>query len=108
MTPDPGNHGVSRRVETGYAAGFIAPNPDRDMAYYDALPREVRQALDDAPWGISAEAAYHCVRTQGVVHALREVRESVDAFFAAFEAETGVPRPVKPLGRGVGVKSWRR
>lgn len=106
MTPD--NHPLTARVKTSYAAGFIAPNPDRDLAHYDALPQSIRRALDDAPWGISAEAAYHVLRTHGLVHALREIKESADAFYTAFEAETGVAKPTKPLGKGAGVKLWRR
>ena len=106
--PDPGNHAVSTRVKTGYAAGFVAPDVDRDMAYYDALPRQIREALDDAPWAISTKAAWNYFRIHGLVQTLREIRESGDAFFVAFEAETGVARPRKPIGKGMGVKRWRR
>lgn len=102
------NHAISHKVETGYAAGFVKPDRELDLAYYDVMPPTVRQALDDAPWGISAEAAFHHLRVHGVAAVLREIKESADAFYAAFERETGVPRPTKPLGRGAGVKQWRR
>jgi hypothetical protein len=105
---DPGNHAVSQRVISGYPEKFVAPNTERDMAYYDALPFKVREALDDAPWAISTEAAFHHFRLHGLVSVLREIKESNDAFYTAFEQETGVPRPVKPLGKGAGVKLWRR
>lgn len=104
-----GNHAISERIQEGYdKAGFVPPNPDRDLAFYDTLPRAVRQALDDAPWGISSEAAYHHLRTHSVVSVLREIRESADAFYVAFEKETGVPRPRKPIGKGMGKKAWKR
>jgi hypothetical protein len=105
---NPGNHAVSEKVKAGYGAGFIAPDPSKDLSYYDALPRPVREALDEAPWGISSAAAYHHLRAHGVVSVLREIKESADAFYATFEAETGVARPTKPLGRGMGVKLWKR
>lgn len=109
MVTNIGNHAISERLIASYdKAGFVAPNAERDMAYYDALPRQVREAMDEAPWAISTEAAYHCVRTHGLALALKEIRESADAFYAAFEAETGVPRPRKALGGGAGVKLWRR
>lgn len=103
-----GNHAISDRVVSGYPEKFVAPNLERDMAYYDALPFQVRQALDDAPWSISTKAAFDHFRAHGLVSVLREIRESADAFFATFEAETGVARPRKPIGKGMGVKLWRR
>jgi hypothetical protein len=106
MQPD--NHAISHRVQTSYKAGFIKPNPDRDLAHYDMLPREVREALDEAPWGIDSVAAFHHLRIHGIASVLREIRESCDGFYAAFERETGIPRPVKPLGRGAGRKQWVR
>lgn len=106
MQPD--NHPLSSRVQSGYAAGFEKPNPDRDLAHYDTLPRPVREALDDAPWGISAAATSHHLRLHGVASVLREIRESCDAFYAAFERETGIPRPTKPIGRGMGKKQCIR
>jgi len=104
----PDNHAISRKVEAAYDGGFIKPDPQSDLAWYDALPKVVRQALDDAPWGISSVAAAHHLRAHGVASTLREIKESADAFYATFEAETGVPRPTKPLGKGMGVKTWRR
>ncbi len=106
MAPD--NHPLSQRVQTSYAAGFVKPDPGRDLAHYDGLPRVVREALDEAPWGISAVAACHHLRTHGLVSVLREIRESCDGFYAAFEKETGVPRPMKPIGKGMGRKAWVR
>ena len=102
------NHPLSRKVEASYGAGFVAPDPESDLACYDAMPRAVRQALDEAPWDISAVAAYHHLRTHGLASVLREIHESATAFYAAFERETGVPRPMKPIGRGMGKKSFRR
>lgn len=105
-TPD--NHAISRKIESSYGAAFIKPDPSKDLAWYDALPRVVRQALDDAPWGISAVATAHFLRTHGLAAVLKEIKASADAFYAAFEAETGVPRPTKPIGKGMGKKSCRR
>lgn len=106
MTSD--NHLISRRVETSYRAGFVPPNPSRDLDAYDRLPQSVRQALDDAPWGIDAVAALHHLRLHGIASVLREIKESCDAFYAAFERETGVPRPHGPLVRDPGRRRCRR
>lgn len=104
----PDNHAISYKVQRSYGAGFIKPDPNKDLAYYDSLPRAVREALDDAPWGISAVATATHLRVHGVASTLKEIKESADAFYATFEAETGVPRPTKPIGKGMGVKTWRR
>lgn len=101
------NHFISNRIEAGYSAGFIKPDPEKDLAYYDMLPRPVREALDDAPWGINAVEAFHHLRLHGVTSVLREIKESCDLFYAAFERETGVPRPLKPIGAGMGKKRIR-
>lgn len=106
MTPN--NHPLSTRVQSSYDAGFVKPDPETDLAHYDTLPSVVREALDDAPWGISSVAAWHHLRTHGLASVLREIRESCDGFYAAFEKETGVPRPLKPIGKGMGVKLCRR
>jgi hypothetical protein len=87
------NHALSK----GYAAGFVKPNPARDLAAFDLLPQAVRRALDDAPFAISAVAALKACHAGGVAHALREVEASAEAWLAACEKETGVPRPVVPL-----------
>jgi hypothetical protein len=94
------NHAVSRAVTAAYKKGFEAPNIEQDMRYYDMLPWPIKKALDDAPWTISTKATYHYLRTHGVVSCMREIQDSVDQFYAAFEKETGVPRPRKPLGTG--------
>lgn len=106
MSPD--NLPVTLRVEKAYKGRFVHPERNRDLEYFDALPQQVREAIADSPWGISSEDAYHFLRTHGLVQTLREVNATADAFFVAFEADTGVPRPVKPIGRGMGVKRWRR
>ena len=102
MTPD--NH----KPVHGYQAGFIKPDPHRDIAAYDQLPLPVRQALDDAPLAISSVAALHHLRAHGLVSVLREIRESADDFYAACEAETKVPRPRTPLVVDKGRRRCRR
>lgn len=87
------NHALSK----GYAFGFAKPDPARDMAAFDLLPRAVRRALDEAPFAISAVAALKVCYARGIAYALREVEASVEAWQAACERETGVPRPVAPL-----------
>lgn len=87
------NHAFSK----GYDRGFVKPDPARDMAAFDLLPRTVRRALDDAPFAISAVAALKVCYAGGTAHALREVEASAEAWQAACEKETGVPRPVVPL-----------
>ena len=96
MTPD--NH----LPVQGYEAGFVKPDPSRDLAAYDQLPWPVKEALDEAPLAISAVAALHHIRLFGVASVLREIRESADEFYVAAERETGVGRPRKPLG------GWKR
>lgn len=102
MTPD--NH----PAVSGYRAGFVPPDIEKDLSHYDALPWAVKAALDDAPWSISAAAAYHHIRAHGLVSVLREIKESADAFYLAFERETGIPRPIKPIGKGMGSRMQRR
>lgn len=94
MTPD--NH---PRTD-GYQHGFVKPNPAKDLAAYDQLPRPLRRALDDAPAAICAVATLAHYRRHGAMSTMKEIRETADAFFAAYEAETGVTRPMKPLGTG--------
>lgn len=86
----------------GYSKGFVKPDPVRDLAAVDQLPVAVKQALDDAPFAISAVAAMHHLRAHGLVSVLREIRESADDFFAAAERETGIPRPRGDLVRDIG------
>lgn len=94
MTPD--NHPRAQ----GYQHGFVKPDPIRDLAAYDQLPRPLRRALDDAPAAICAVATLAHYRQHGVMSTMKEVRETHDAFYAAYETETGVARPIKPLGTG--------
>lgn len=86
--------GANHKPVTGYSAGFVKPDPIRDLAAYDGLPRPVRRALDDAPLAISAVAAADYYKTHGTMAVMREIRESADEFYAACEKQTGVPRPV--------------
>ena len=95
-----GNHSVSRKVQASYSEKIEAPDLERDMYFYDLLPWSIKQALDDAPWTISTKAAYHYLRIHGPVACLREIEDSANQFYAAFEKETGIPRPKKPLGSG--------
>lgn len=91
MQPD--NHAA----HSGYKHGFVRPNPARDLAAYDQLPRPIRRALDDAPAAICAVATLEHYRKNGAMSTIKEIRETVDGFYAAYEIETGVPRPKKPL-----------
>ena len=86
---DPRNHTVVR----GYEPGFVEAHPKSDLEAYDRLPAVVRQALDHAPLPLSAVAAARVFRKEGEIAVLREISASADAWFAACEAETGVPRP---------------
>ena len=88
-----------QRVD-GYAPGFVKPDPKRDLAAYDQLPGPLRRALDDCPASVCAVAALAYYKKHGVMAALREIGETADLFYALYEKETGVPRPVKPLGSG--------
>ena len=102
MTPD--NH----KPVAGYRKGFVKPDAVRDLWAVDQLPVAVKQALDDAPFAISAVAALHHMRAHGLVSVLREIRESADDFFVAAERETGVARPVGPLVADRGRRRCRR
>jgi hypothetical protein len=102
VTPD--NH----KPVQGYQAGFIKPDPHADIAAYDRLPLVVKEALDDAPLAISSVAALHHLRAHGIVSVLREIRESADEFYDAAASETGIPRPTKPIGKGMGRKKCVR
>jgi hypothetical protein len=102
MTPD--NH----KPVAGYKQGFVKPDAARDLAAVDQLPVAVKQALDDAPFAISAVAAMHHMRAHGLVSVMREIRESADEFYTAAERETGVPKPVGVLVRDAGRRRCRR
>jgi hypothetical protein len=71
----------------GYVAGFVAPNPSRDMKAFDLLPETVQKALREAPFNISAPAAYVEYVRNGEGKVLAEIAESVDLWLAACERE---------------------
>lgn len=87
----------NHRPVDGYGGGFVRPDPVRDLAAYDALPRPARRALDEAPLAISASAALEYYRKHGIMALMAEIQASADEYYAACEAETGVPRPAGPL-----------
>lgn len=95
-------------TRAGFAEKLVAPDPNSDLAAYDRLPAAVKRALDDAPLAVSAVHAFHHLRTNGLVSVLREIRESVDDFYAAAERETGISRPTSVLERVPGRKQWKR
>jgi hypothetical protein len=77
----------------GYAGGFLRPDPARDLAAYDELPRPARRALDDAPFAISAVAALAFYREHGIMALMREIQESADQYVAA----AGGSEPFRPV-----------
>jgi hypothetical protein len=83
----------------GYSKGFVPSNPARELAAYDELPAPARRALDAAPMAFSAVEALEVYRKEGIMALMREIKVSEDLAYAAFEAETGVPRPTGELKR---------
>lgn len=90
---------VNHQPVKGYTAGFVRPNPTRDLAAYDQLPAPARRALDEAPFAISAVEALEVYRAVGIMAVMREIKESANQYFAACEAATGVLRPTGTLVR---------
>lgn len=93
---------VNHRPVEGYSSGFVSSGPAADLAAFDRLPPTARRALDEAPFAISAVAAFECWKEHGYHALMREIKASVDEWLAACEKETGIPRPV------VRVKKCRR
>lgn len=91
-----------------YTHGFVAPNPVRDLEAYDKLPRTVRRLIDECPAAICAVHTARFYKANGLAAVRREIRATADLFYEAYAKETGVPRPTKPIGKGMGKKRWLR
>ena len=87
----------NHRPVNGYKGGFVPPDPVRDLAAYDALPRPARRAIDEAPLAISVVDALNYYEKHGIMALMTEIKASADQYLAACEAETGVPAPPGPL-----------
>lgn len=98
---------ANHRPVPGYEGGFVRPDPVRDLAAYDQLPADVRRALDEAPFAISAREALTVYKKSGHAAVMREIAESAALYYEACEAQTGVPRPEGELVRRKVVRLYR-
>jgi hypothetical protein len=74
----------------GYAAAFVRPDPKGDLAAYDQLPPDVRYALDNALFEISAKDTLRFWKKHGTDKTLVEVELSNQQFREACQKERAV------------------
>lgn len=87
-------------VVEAYEPGFQPPDLMADMEAYDALPIEVRRAIDAAPFMISTRAALERLDEKGLDYLLAEIAGDCVDYHRSCAQETGIPAPIKPLGSG--------